>query len=86
VNAPECLRYALTLPTSVVITGCESVEQVNQALRAGGEFTPMSEEELRKLLARTAPSAGGGGFERYKTTDAHDGTMRNPRWLTSAAA
>lgn len=84
VTAGECLRYSLSLPTSVVITGCETVEQVNQALRAGSEFTPMSEAELRDLRARTAPPAGDGRWERYKTTDVHDGTIRNPHWLTAA--
>ena len=86
VSAEECLRYALSLPTSVVITGCESVEQVEQALHAGRDFTPMSEQERTSLLVRTAPHAGSGHFEKYKTTDVHDGTVRNPHWLTSAAA
>jgi aryl-alcohol dehydrogenase-like predicted oxidoreductase len=85
-SAEECLRYALSLPTSVVITGCESVENVQQAVRVGREFTPMTEEERADLLRRTAPHAEQGRFERYKTTDQHDGTKRNPHWLTSAAA
>jgi aryl-alcohol dehydrogenase-like predicted oxidoreductase len=84
-TAEECLRYALSLPTSVVITGCESVEQVQQALRVGDAFTPMNEDERRELLARTAAPARDGASERYKTTEQHDGTTRNPQWLTSAA-
>ncbi|MBI2760560.1 MAG: aldo/keto reductase [Chloroflexi bacterium] len=87
VVAPEeCLRYALSLPTSVVITGCESVAQVEQALRVGRDFTPMTESERAELLARTASLSATGTFEPYKTTDQHDGTIRNPKWLTSAAA
>lgn len=86
VSAAECLRYALQLPASVVITGCEDVEQVRQALKAGDEFSPMSPAELDDLLARTAPPAGQGAFEQYKTSDRHDGTKRNPHWLTGAAA
>ena len=82
----ECLRYALSLPTSVVITGCETVEQVEEALRIGDGFTPMTREEMDDLLRRTAPAAAHGEFERYKTTDQHDGTKRNPQWLVSAAA
>lgn len=82
----ECLRYALSLPTSVVITGCETVEQVEQALRVGRDFMPMSDEERQDLLGRTARQAAGGQFETYKTTDDHDGTKKNPHWLTSAAA
>ena len=30
----ECLHYALSLPTSVVITGCDSMEVLDQALDA----------------------------------------------------
>jgi predicted aldo/keto reductase-like oxidoreductase len=86
VSPEECLRYALSLPTSVVITGCENVEQVEQALRIGRDFTPMSDAERNGLLERTAPPAAGGSHEPYKTTDQHDGTIKNPRWLTSAAA
>jgi aryl-alcohol dehydrogenase-like predicted oxidoreductase len=86
VSADECLRYALSLPASVVITGCETVEQVEQALRAGRDFTPISADERADLLRRTEPHAQSGRFERYKTTDIHDSTKHNPRWLTSAAA
>lgn len=86
VSAEECLRYALSLPTSVVITGCETLEQVQQALRAGEEFSPMSQAQVDELLARTAQPAADGAWERYKTTDVHDGTKKNPHWLTSAAA
>src|SRR5678816_2201756 len=32
VNAMECLQYAMNLPTSVVITGCESMKDLEQAL------------------------------------------------------
>ncbi len=85
-TAEECLRYALSLPASVVITGCESQAQVEQALRAGSAFSPLSDEERAALLARTAPAAADGAWERYKTTDAHDGTRHNPHWLTSSAA
>jgi predicted aldo/keto reductase-like oxidoreductase len=86
VSAEECLRYALSLRTSVVITGCETLDNVQQALRVGDSFTPMSDAERRDLLHRTEPHATQGRLERYKTTDIHDGTKRNPHWLTSAAA
>src|SRR6476646_7010942 len=33
-SAAECLRYALNLPTSVVITGCDSMEILEQAMEA----------------------------------------------------
>jgi len=86
VSAPECLRYALSLPASVVITGCESLENLEQALRVGRDFRPLSDEERRDLLERTQPHAENGRLETYKTTDQHDGTIKNPQWLVSAAA
>ena len=33
----ECLHYALNLPTSVVITGCETMERLDQAIRGGAK-------------------------------------------------
>jgi predicted aldo/keto reductase-like oxidoreductase len=80
-SAEECLRYAMSLPTSVVITGCESVDRVNQALRIAGGFAPLAEGEVNALLARTAPQAEGGASEKYKTTTDYDGTTQNPEWL-----
>lgn len=77
----ECLRYAMSLPTSVVLTGCDSVERVRQALRVAAGFSPMAEGEVRALLARTAPRAQGGVSERYKTTTEYDGTTQNPGWM-----
>lgn len=85
VSAEECLRYALSLPTSVVITGCESVADVEQALRVGRTFEPMATEERRALLERTKPYALEGRLEEYKTTREHDGTVQHPDWLTCIA-
>ncbi len=81
VNAIECLQYALNLPTSVVITGIESMARLDQALEAVRTFKPMSEEQVAALLARTAPLAATGKYERFKTTPAFDGTARHPEWL-----
>jgi uncharacterized protein len=84
-TAEECLRYALSLPTSVVITGCDSVPIVEQAIRVWKSFTPMSPAEMARLRARTAASNQDGLLERYKTTVQFDGTVRNPHWLTTAS-
>jgi aryl-alcohol dehydrogenase-like predicted oxidoreductase len=80
-TAEESLRYAMSLPTSVVVTGCESEDRVHQALRIASGFRPMAEDEVNALLARTAPRAEGGASERYKTTTDYDGTTQNPQWL-----
>jgi len=77
----ECLHYAMSLPTSVVITGCESMSVLQQALDAARSFKQMSQEEVAQLLAKTAPSAVKGEYELYKTTHNFDGTFQNPQWL-----
>ncbi|HZP02392.1 MAG TPA: aldo/keto reductase [Terriglobia bacterium] len=77
----ECLHYAMNLPTSVVITGCDSMEILQQAIKAAQTFKPMSSGEVSALLAKTAPAAAKGEFELYKTTHTFDGTYQNPQWL-----
>jgi hypothetical protein len=81
VTAIECLHYAMNLPTSVVITGCDSVPVLEQALRAARTFQPLSDADVGALLARTARAADNGKYELYKTTHHFDGTYSNPQWL-----
>ena len=77
----ECLHYAMNLPISVVITGCDSMERLDQALTAAQSFRPMRPPEVDALLAKTARAAREGRFELYKTTHKHDGTLEHPEWL-----
>ena len=81
VTAIECLHYALNLPTSVVITGMESIERLDQAFEAARTFRPMSEQQRSALLAKTAGAAARGEFELFKTTSIFDATAVNPAWL-----
>ena len=81
VKSVECLHYAMSLPTSVVITGCDSLKILNQALDAARSFKPLSGSEVAELLAKTAPVAAKGEFELYKTSNNFDGTAHNPQWL-----
>jgi len=80
-TAIECLHYAMNLPTSVVITGCDRMEILNQALEAARTFRPLEEKKVAVLLARTAPAAAQGQFEPFKTTTGFDSTALNPQWL-----
>ena len=80
-SAVECLHYAMNLPTSVVITGCDSLPILQQALDAARTFRPMGQTEVETLLAKTAKAAQAGEFELYKTTHHFDGTYQNPQWL-----
>jgi aryl-alcohol dehydrogenase-like predicted oxidoreductase len=81
VTAIECLHYAMNLPTSVVITGCESMEDLEQALTAARTFQPLSDDEVKTLLGKTAKAASRGEFELFKTTSIYDGTASHPEWL-----
>ncbi len=77
----ECLHYALNLPTSVVITGIDSMALLDQAFEAVRTFHPLSKQELDVLLAKTAAAASNGYFEPFKTTSLFDSTANNPHWL-----
>ena len=81
VTAIECLHYALNLPTSVVITGIDSLEILEQACEAARTFRPMTGDEVQALLGKTAKAASGGEFELFKTSSIFDATTTNPEWL-----
>jgi aryl-alcohol dehydrogenase-like predicted oxidoreductase len=81
VTAIEALQYAMNLETSVVITGCESMENLEQALTAARTFRPLGDAAVTALLAKTATAAAQGEYEMFKTTSVHDGTAENPEWL-----
>jgi aryl-alcohol dehydrogenase-like predicted oxidoreductase len=81
VTAIECLHYAMNLPTSVVITGCESMKDLEQALTAARTFKPMTDEQVKSLLSKTKQPASRGEYELFKTTSIYDGTALHPEWL-----
>jgi len=81
VTPAECLHYAMNLPTSVVISGCDTLGVLDQALQAARNFHPLSEQEIATILAKTAPFAGEGKYELYKSTHHFDSTYTNPEWL-----
>ena len=82
----ECLHYALNLPTSVVITGCDSIEILEQALEAARSFRPLSEAQVKALLAKTKRAAAKGEYELFKTTSLFDSTAAHPEWLGEESA
>ena len=81
VSPIECLRYALSLPTSVVITGIDKPEILDQAFEAARTFKPMTQEQVAQLLARTKAVAMAGKYELFKTSSHFDSTAKNPDWL-----
>src|SRR6516162_9710792 len=50
----ECLHYAMNLPTSVVITGSDSLAILDQVLRAARTFKAFPKSQRTALLTNTA--------------------------------
>ncbi len=81
VSPIECLHYALNLPTSVVITGCDSMKILDQAFEAARTFRPMTEAEVIAILDKTREAAMHGQYEKFKISTVFDGTIKNPQWM-----
>jgi aryl-alcohol dehydrogenase-like predicted oxidoreductase len=81
VTATECLHYALSLPTSVVITGIDSMAILDQAITTADSFQPLDDAARESLLAKTRTAAAKGEFEPFKTSSIFDGTAQNLEWL-----
>ena len=77
----EALHFGLNSPASVVITGIDSVQILDQAFQAVESFRPMDEHEVAQILAKTKDAAMTGKFELFKTSSHYDGTIKNPSWL-----
>ncbi len=77
-SAIECLHYALNLPTSVVINGCDSMERLDQAFEAARTFKPLTDAQLSAIVDKTKTAALSGKFETFKTTSRFDGTAQRP--------
>ncbi len=80
-SAIDYLHYAMSLPVSVVITGIDTDEILDQAFEATRTFKPMSADQVAALVARTRPYATEGKYEFFKTSSHFDTTARHPDWL-----
>jgi uncharacterized protein len=72
VTAEEMLRYAMSLPVAITISGMDSSEVLRANLRVAHGFKPMTADEMKALRARCASAAGDGRFEPYKLSLAFD--------------
>jgi len=81
----ECLHYAMSLP-SVVITGIDSMQILDQAIEAAKTFQPLTQEQIAELLNRTKDPAAHGEFEPFKTSSLFDSTAKHPEWLGETAS
>jgi predicted aldo/keto reductase-like oxidoreductase len=85
VTALECLQFALSLPTSVVITGVDSMQILDQAFEAAKTYSSLSKSDIANLLKKTEVLAADGKYEPFKTTPVFDSTASHPEWLGYAA-
>ncbi len=83
VEPMDCLHYSLNLPISVLITGINTTEVLNQAFTAVKSFQPMDETRVAALISKTQDVAINGKYELLKTTAHFDTTARHPDWLGS---
>jgi len=81
ITPAECLRYALSQPTSVVIHGMESMAQLDHALEVIRAFEPLNWEQISAMADKTRQAAMTGKYELFKTTSHFDATAKNPSWL-----
>ena len=81
VTAVEALHYAMSVPVTVTITGCDSMQVLEQALGVARNFKPLDEQQKIAILQKTAPVGMAGKFEAYKSSQIYDGTANNPQWL-----
>lgn len=77
----EMLHFSMSLPVSVVITGIDKQEVLDQALEAVKTYKPMTRAEVATLLAKTKVAASKGASELYKTTWNFDSTAQHPELL-----
>ena len=81
VSSTECLQYALSQPTSVVVHGMDRMEYLEHALGVVKNLRRLTSQQVEALGAKAKNAALSGGYELYKTTDRFDATAQHPDWL-----
>jgi aryl-alcohol dehydrogenase-like predicted oxidoreductase len=62
----ECLRFAWTQDVDTVVSGVETVAQLEENVAICKAFKPMPESEISAVLQRTRKGPFGSKIERYK--------------------
>lgn len=75
ISPQDALRYAMSLPVAVTVSGVDSMKVLRQNLAVARGFEPMRESEMRRLRERVAAAAADGRYELYKTTALHEGKI-----------
>jgi uncharacterized protein len=68
ITAEEAIRYALSQPIASLCTGIDSMAILEQNLRIGREFVPMTAEEQAAAVDKVFHQAWAGQHEPFKTS------------------
>jgi uncharacterized protein len=63
---PECLRFAWSQNVDTLVSGVQSVAELDENVASCKSFTKMSQAEIEDLLARTRQGTYGPEVETYK--------------------
>jgi aryl-alcohol dehydrogenase-like predicted oxidoreductase len=72
----ECIHIALSLPITVLITGCDSPEHVEEKAALAKRFTSLTEQQRMALVEKVAAFAESGTVEYYKNKELRPGTRK----------
>lgn len=78
VTPVDCLRYALSQPVAVVITGIDSEKVLDQAVQTASRFQALTDQQIAAILQKTAMPAARGEYELFKTSSHFDSTAQHP--------
>jgi predicted aldo/keto reductase-like oxidoreductase len=73
ITAEEAIRYALSQPIASLCTGIDSMAILEQNLRIGREFVPMTTEEQAAAVDKVFHHAWAGQHEPFKTSFQFEG-------------
>lgn len=72
IAATDALRYAMSLPVAVTVSGIDSAKVLRQNVGVARRFKPLSATAMERLRKQAEPHSVDGRFELYKTTAKHE--------------
>jgi predicted aldo/keto reductase-like oxidoreductase len=73
IKPEDAIRYAMSLPISVLVSGIDSLEILRKNLEIARSFKPMAVDERIAYEGICAKFAGDGRYELYKTSIQYEG-------------
>lgn len=73
ISPEDALRYSMSLPVATLVSGMDSLEVLRKNIAVANDFVPITDAERADLLARSAPHAGDGANELFKSTRVFEG-------------